>query len=89
MKYALLIVLDQTFGFLSTVDDYEWTTVHREAVLFDTKEKAQTKLDAYMAEVLTSWPKDYPKTESTIMRATPWIEEVKDVIEVQARPDTW
>lgn len=89
MKFVLVTVLDQTIGFLSVLDDYEWTTVHKEALLFDTREEVEAIIVTYMAEVRANWPKDYPQTESTIFKATPFVEEVADVAEFQSRPDTW
>lgn len=89
MKYVLVTVLDQTIGFLASQEDYEWSTVHSEALLFDTREEVEAIVPKYMAEVMANWPKDYPQNEQTIERATPFVEEVSDVAEFKARPDTW
>lgn len=82
MKYAVLAVMDQTFGFLNEAED-NFTTRHPEAKLFDTRDAA----DAAKAREDARLPSDL--TPELRARYSCWVEEIEDEAEFRAREDTW
>ena len=86
MKYAVVCVLDQTYGYLTPENTWstqysEWTIKHPEAQLFETEEEAEAaslKADSHI-------PLDTPNRK----RYTSFIENVEDEVEFRSREDTW
>lgn len=81
MKFAVLTVLDQTFGFLNEAEE-SFTIHHPEAKLFDTREAA----DVAIAKENARLSHLSPQLQE---RYSCWVEEVPDEAEFRARPDTW
>jgi hypothetical protein len=87
MKYVVMMVLDQTVGFLDA-NDVE-TIRHPEALLHETREAADAKAHAYDAQLPTHGSDGKPHSESLRARWMAWVEEVPDEAEFRAREDTW
>jgi hypothetical protein len=87
MKYVVAVPADQTWGYLTDTEG-DFTIVHAEALLFDTKEEADALKARLDARVYEHWLKKpfVPKWPSD---GWYWVEEVADVEEFKARPDTW
>lgn len=73
MKHVVVMVADQTITFLTKSGGE--TTIHANAALFDSEDDAIKAGDA-----LGLFTED---------RADAWVEDVADVAEFCARPDTW
>lgn len=80
-KYAVFVTADQTICYLTP--KHMLTVIHKKAALFDTRKEAE--------EFATKHPGGIhkPECEPPVRGEDVYIEEVADVAEFHARPDTW